>query len=258
MNDRNAAPIALLDSGVGGIGVLREVKKLLPWEQLTFFGDTANAPYGERSTEEVLTLTLAAAESLIPRAKALVLACNTATAVAAAELRRRYPDFPVIGMEPALRPALCVGAHPTVLVLATEATLRQEKFAILRRKCEKSATVMALSAPGIVRLVEAGMSDSPQMDAYLRALLSPLPTPPDAVVLGCTHGPFARAALRRALGDIPLFDGAIGTAKELCRRLTEEGLLSPAASGSILLSASNPTSLPLMARLLEGDALQGL
>jgi glutamate racemase len=251
MKNRIAAPIALFDSGVGGIGVLREVKKLLPREQLIFFGDAANAPYGERPAEEILRLTLIAAERLIAHAKALVLACNTATAVAAAELRRRYPDHPVIGMEPALCPALSVGAHPTVLVLATEATLRQEKFAQLRQKCERSATVRALSAPGIVRLVEAGLADSPQMDAYLRSLLAPLPKRPDAVVLGCTHFPFARAALQRVLGNVPLFDGAAGTAKELHRRLAARGLLSAASEGGILLHTSNPASLPLMARLLE-------
>lgn len=251
MNHRIVAPIALFDSGVGGIGVLREVKKLLPWEQLAFFGDAANAPYGERSADEVLELTLAAAARLIPHAKALVLACNTATAVAAEEIRRRYPDLPVIGMEPALRPALSVGPHPTVLVLATEATLRQKKFADLRQKCEKSATVIAIPAPGIVRLVEAGLADSPQMDAYLQMLLTPLSAPPDAVVLGCTHFPFARAALRRVLGSVPLFDGAAGTAKELYRQLALRNLLSPVPHGGVLLHSSAPASLPLMARLLD-------
>lgn len=254
MKNRTAAPIALLDSGAGGIGVLREVKKLLPREQLLYFGDTKNAPYGERSAPEVMRLTLAAAENLIPHAKALVLACNTATAVAVTELRRRYPHTPIIGMEPALTPALSVGAHPTILVLATEATLRQKKFALLREKCEKSATVLALSAPGIVRLVEAGLADSKEMDAYLRSLLAPLSQRPDAVVLGCTHFPFARAALRRTLGDVPLFDGAAGAARELRRRLTAEGLLAPhRATGGILLHSSAPTALPLLARLLEMD-----
>ena len=156
-------------------------------------------------------------------------------------------------MEPALTPALSVGAHPTVLVLATAATLRQEKFARLRLKCERSATVWALSAPGIVRLVERGLADSPQMDAYLSGLFAALPAPPDAVVLGCTHFPFATAALRRALGSIPFFDGAAGTAKELRRRLTAQNLLAPAnAHGGILLHTTAPASLPLLVRLLDG------
>lgn len=246
------APIALLDSGAGGIGVLREVQKLLPREQLLYFGDSLHAPYGEKSTAEIRRLVLTAADRLLARAKALVLACNTATAVAAEQLRRRYPDRPIIGMEPALRPALSVGAHPTVLVLATAATLGQEKFARLRQKCEKSATVWALSAPGIVRLVEQGLADSPQMDAYLSTLFATLPTLPDAVVLGCTHFPFAQKSLRRVLGDLPFFDGAVGTAKELRRRLAAQHLLAPKdAAGSIMLRTSDPRSLPLFLRLYQ-------
>ena len=255
IQQNNAAPIALLDSGAGGIGVLREVQKLLPSEQLLYFGDTANAPYGEKPPNVVRSLALQAAERLIGQSiKALVLACNTATAIAAAELRNRHPHLPIIGMEPALCPAVaaCVGkAHPRVLVLATAATLRGEKFDLLRKKYEKTATVVALPAPGIVRLVEAGLEDSPEMDAYLHELFAPLTTPPDAVVLGCTHFPFAKKALQRALGkSAPFFDGAKGTAKELRRRLSQQGLLSPPhAKGGVLLSAGKPDALPLLIRL---------
>ena len=141
------APIALLDSGAGGIGVLREVQKLLPREQLLYFGDTANAPYGERSDEEILALVTRAAEHLIPRAKALVLACNTATSVAAEHLRRRYPAYPIIGMEPALRPALHTAPHPRIAVLATAATLRSKRFADLCQMYAQNATVWPISAP---------------------------------------------------------------------------------------------------------------
>jgi len=231
---------------------LREVKKLLPREQLIYFGDSKNAPYGEKNTKEIRRLIFSAAEPLLCNVKALVIACNTATAVAAASLRQRYPHIPIIGMEPALLPALSVSKNPRILVLATAATLREEKFALLRKKCEKNATVMALSAPGIVRLVEAGLADSPEMDAYLRTLLAPLPAAPDAVVLGCTHFPFARAALRRVLGNVPLFDGAAGTARELRRRLSKESSLAPQGTvGGVTLTASAPRSLPLFLRLYE-------
>ena len=148
-HDRTARPIAFLDSGVGGIGVLREVKKLLPREQLLYFGDSLNAPYGEKSDAQIKHLVLCAADRLLQTAKALVLACNTATAVAARSLRERYPHLPIIGMEPALHPAVAAG-HRRILVLATQATLRTEKFLCLRQKCEKTATVLPLSAPGIV------------------------------------------------------------------------------------------------------------
>ena len=99
LKDTNA-PIALFDSGAGGIGVLQEVKKLLPSEQFLYFGDTKNAPYGERTHKEIAALVKSAAATMIPHTKALVLACNTATAVAAEELRNAYPDYPIIGMEP--------------------------------------------------------------------------------------------------------------------------------------------------------------
>jgi glutamate racemase len=248
----SAAPIALFDSGAGGIGVLREVKKLLPTEQLTFFGDAANAPYGERPAEEIRRLVLENAARLLQDCKALVLACNTATAVAAEELRLLYPDKPIIGMEPALRPAALIKEHPVVLVLATATTLRMEKFSHLQTNCAKNATVFKIPAPNIVRLVEMGLADSPEMDAYLDGLLAPFKqSPPDAVVLGCTHFPFAAASIRRALGtDVPLFDGAKGTARELCRRLAAEGLLAPSNTvGGVTLTASDPRSLPLFTSL---------
>lgn len=246
------APIALFDSGAGGIGVLREVQKLLPGEQLLYFGDSQNAPYGEKTTHEIRQLVLAAADRLIPRSKALVLACNTATAVAAEDLRSRYPDFPIIGMEPALCPALRVSAHPRIAVLATAATLREQKFAALRKKCEKSATVWEIPAPGIVRLVEQGLADSPMMDAYIKSLLAPLPSLPDAIVLGCTHFPFAKRAFRRVAGSrIPILDGSVGTARQLVRRLAARNALSPhSGSGSILLTTSRADSLPLLTKML--------
>ncbi|MBO5356086.1 MAG: glutamate racemase [Clostridia bacterium] len=248
----NAAPIALFDSGVGGIGVLREVKKLLPSEQLTFFGDAANAPYGERPTADIRRLVLEHAARLLQDCKALVLACNTATAVAANELRALYPDTPIIGMEPALRPAALIKAHPVILALATAATLRLEKFGHLQKIHAKNATVIKIPAPNIVRLVEAGLADSPEMDAYLDGLLAPFKQdPPDAVVLGCTHFPFAAASIRRVFGhNIPLFDGAKGTARELAHRLAADGLLAPKdAVGGVTITASDPRSLPLFTSL---------
>lgn len=252
LKKRNA-PIALIDSGAGGIGVLQEVQKLLPSEQLLYFGDTANAPYGEKSKQEILTLVQCAAAQLIPRAKALVLACNTATAIAAEALRKQYPSTPIIGMEPALAPAVraaAAGHRPQILVLATAATLRGQKFENLCKKYEKTAIVRSISAPGIVRLVENGLADSPEMDAYLRTLLSGAAPLPDAVVLGCTHFPFAQNALRRVLGDIPFFDGAAGTAKELRRRLIESDLIAPpTATGGVCIFSSDPRSMPLLTRL---------
>ena len=250
LKDTNA-PIALFDSGAGGIGVLQEVKKLLPSEQFLYFGDTKNAPYGERTHKEIAALVKSAAATMIPHTKALVLACNTATAVAAEELRNAYPDYPIIGMEPAVALAARM-KHTRILVLATAATLREKRFVTLCQKHEKVATVLPISAPGIVRLVEMGLSDSPEMDGYLCALSAQLPFSPDAIVLGCTHFPFARNSLQRVFGNIPLYDGAAGTAMELRRQLQKRGLLSPAtAAGGTTIFTSNPRSLPLLIELYK-------
>lgn len=219
------APIAVLDSGIGGIGVLRELKKVLPEESFLYFGDSANAPYGEKPAEEILKIVFSCAAHLACRAKALVLACNTATAVAAKELRARL-TLPVIGMEPAVRPALCVCPHPHVLVLATKATLEGAKFRALVQKAP-GAEITALAAPGMVRLVEAGVLTGAAPRAYLAELLAPYRKVRfDAVVLGCTHFPFLTEELHRALGyPVPFFDGAAATARETARRITAAGLL---------------------------------
>ena len=148
------APIAVFDSGLGGISVLRELTGQLPREDFLYFGDSANAPYGPKTLEAVRTLTLAAAEKLFARGcKALVVACNTATSAAAALLRETWPARPVVGVEPALKPA---SVHRRVLVLATEMTLREEKFAKLLRDYGGSSDVSTIAAPGIVECVERG------------------------------------------------------------------------------------------------------
>lgn len=253
MTCQRTNPIAVFDSGVGGIGVLREVKKLLPHEDLLYFGDDAMAPYGERSTDEVQALVLHHAGRLLRSAKALLLACNTATAAAAQALRQHYPNVPIIGMEPAVKPALKVATHPHILILATPTTLREAKLKALLRAHAAHAVFYKCPAPGLVRLVEAGLADSPEVDCYLDRILAPFSGMhrPDAVVLGCTHFPFAKAAILRHFGtDMPLFDGAEGTARELARRLSVENLLNPTEhEGSITLTSSNPDILPLYHKL---------
>lgn len=250
-----AAPVAVFDSGVGGIGVLREIQKLLPHENLLYFGDSKMAPYGERTTADVRRLVLTHAAQLLQSAKALVLACNTATAAAAKELRNAYPHVPIIGIEPAVKPALAVATHPKILILATAATLREEKLSGLLLHHKGEAIFYKCAAPGLVRLVEAGLADSPEMGRYLAALLSPFggKNRPDAVVLGCTHFPFAKAAISCFFDDrIPLFDGAEGTARELSRRLAAADLLNPSREkGTVTLTASNAASLPLFEKLLS-------
>ena len=254
---RAKLPVAVMDSGVGGLCVLREIRRILPCEELLYFGDSAFAPYGEREARELKAHILTEAERLLAQSKALVLACNTATALAAEELRVRHPDIPIVGMEPALKPALGVCEDARVLVLATALTLREEKYVHLAEKCGKAATVMGLPAPEIVKMVEAGAENSPEMDAYLSDLLAPYRAPaPDAVVLGCTHFPFVKEKILRALGkDVPVFDGVRGTARQLYRLLAESGLCNPTPTrGAVRLTSSRAGVLPLYARMLFGAA----
>ena len=233
--------IAVFDSGLGGISVLRHLLRQMPGERYLYFGDSANAPYGSRSTQEVRDLTLAAAEKLMAQKplKALVLACNTATAAAVKDLRHKYPDLIVIGIEPALKVAADHFPGGRIGVMATEVTLREEKFDLLLNRFHENCTVTKIPMPGLVQLVEAGKTDSPEMDGVLRSLLTPYMGKLDAVVLGCTHYPLAAGAISRVLGrEVVLLDGGDGTARETRRRLMKAGLLEE-GSGELIMENSS-------------------
>lgn len=247
--------IAVFDSGVGGLSVLRCLRRELPGERFLYFGDSANAPYGTRPTQEIRDLTFAAAEYLAAKGiKALVVACNTATSAAICQLRSAYPSLIVIGIEPALKPAADAFPGGRIGVMATPLTLREEKFRELVAHYKKSCTVLPIPAPGLVELVEAGKGDSPEADALLRELFSPPERQDlDALVLGCTHFPFVEKSLRRVLGgQVRLFDGGPGTARETRRRLECAGLLENGA-GSLVIenSSGKPAMLELSRKLLE-------
>ena len=234
--------IAVFDSGVGGISVLRHLLKQLPGERFVYFGDSANAPYGSRPTEEVRALTLAAVETLLSEypLKALVIACNTATAAAVKDVRAAHPELIVVGIEPALKVAADHFPGGRVGVLATEVTLREEKFDTLLHRFDENVTIYKIPAPGLVELVEKGMVDTPQTEALLKKVLKPYLGKLDAVVLGCTHYPFAAAAISRVLGEKTLLlDGGEGTARETQRRLAAAGLLSE-GPGELVIRNSLP------------------
>ena len=189
--NRQECPIGVFDSGVGGISVLRELVAQMPNENYIFFGDSKNAPYGTKTLEEVQRLTCADAEYLLSRGvKALVVACNTATSAAIRILREKYADMPVIGIEPALKPAVHAGGHPRVLVMATPMTLREEKFHALMQRFESDAEILRLPCPGLVEYVEQGVLEGAELEAFLANLFEPYQSHPvDCVVLGCTHYP---------------------------------------------------------------------
>ena len=257
--DRNS-PIVVFDSGVGGVSVLRALVRELPLERIVYFGDSANAPYGPRTTQEIRALTLEHIARLKREYdfKCAVIACNTATSAAIIELRAAYPELPIIGIEPALKPA--AERHPggKVLVLATETTLREEKFAALTRRMESLCRVQGLPCPELVEFVERGETQGPILEDYLRQTLAPwLPEGPDAVVLGCTHFPFAAEALARVLPPkTELLDGSAGTARNTRSQLAERSLLREQGPGEIefLNSSPDPAMIGLCRRLLETEA----
>ena len=233
--------IAVFDSGVGGLSVLRHLRQLLPKENYIYFGDCANAPYGCKTTAQVRELTLAAAEKLLSggQVKALVVACNTATAVAIGALRAKYPWLIIIGIEPALKLAADKFPGGRVGVMATQVTLREEKFDALMHRFDAGCAVEKIPAPGLVELIEAGKADSNDTEALLRTILTPYIGKLDALVLGCTHYPFATAAIRKVLGDeVALLDGGEGTARETKRRLAAAGLINEDGPGELILTGS--------------------
>ena len=247
--------IAVFDSGVGGISVLRHLIKLLPGERILYFGDSQNAPYGVRSRSQVRELTFAAVEKLMEQGlKALVIACNTATSAAIDELRSAYPDLIVIGIEPALKMAADRFPGGNIGVMATPMTLKERKFSrLLSRYQGQGLEIHKIPAPDLVALVEEGKGNSPESEAMLRTILEPFQGKLDALVLGCTHYPFAASALKRILGpEVVLLDGGEGTARETLRRLKERDLLENGPGQiEITNSSQDPALISLCRNLLN-------
>ena len=247
--------IAVFDSGVGGVSVLRELRALMPGERFYYFGDSINAPYGKKTTEQVRELTLAAGRKLLVEqdCKALVVACNTATAAAITDLREAYPDRIIVGIEPALK--LACDRHPggTVGIMATDVTLREKKLAALMERVKRDCTVLRVHAPGAVELVEAGKCETDEAVALMERLLGEYIGNLDALVLGCTHYPFLKKAMGVVLGDrVELLDGGEGTARETRRRLLEAGLLWEDQGDLIVENSSeNPGKIDLTLGLLN-------
>ncbi len=244
--DITRKPIAVFDSGVGGISVLREMVALMPNEDFLYYGDSANAPYGTRPTEEIRSLTIGHVEDFLSRGvKAVAIACNTATSAAVKDLRSLYPKLPLVGIEPALKPAVECKEYPSVLVMATPMTIRQEKFQSQVHKYEEKARIYQLPCPGLMEFVETGHYDSKEVYDFLEQLLFDYRDKNlDAAVLGCTHYPFVRRQIQEILGpQTRIFDGAEGTARELKRRIEEAGLQEKDRDrrGHVIFENSAPT-----------------
>ena len=244
----STAPIGVFDSGLGGISVAREIRRDMPNERVLYFGDSANAPYGTKSPEQVRKLSDAIVKRFVEQGvKAVVIACNTATSAAANELRDKY-DIPIIGMEPALKVA-CDRGHGNrqrVIVAATPLTLRERKFAVLMDRFKTDHTIFPEPCPGLVEIVEHGQLDD--HDVVMHTLhqyfdqydLSTI----DSVVLGCTHFVFYRDYFRELLPDTAaIIDGNEGTVRHLGVVLESLGKLSPEdADGGIELANSDTST----------------
>lgn len=239
--------VGVFDSGVGGVSVLRELARVLPGERYLYCGDTKNAPYGDREKDEILALTRESVAKMTPFGlKALVVACNTATSAAASALRAEM-DIPVIGMEPALKPAALERKSGKILVMATAATIRQEKYRQLMEKYGRYA--INCPCPGLMEFAERGEIDSPELDKYLSDRFSEFAGEEiESAVLGCTHYVFLKDAIRRALKGAKLYDGNEGTAHRLKDVLAQKDALNP-GPGKVKFMASDAGALAIMERL---------
>ena len=228
MNIKNS-PIGFFDSGVGGLSVMKEAVSIMPNENFIYFGDSKNAPYGTKELEEVKSLTLNAVDFLLNKnVKAIVVACNTATSAAIEDIRNKYKHISIIGIEPALKPAVKLSRKGNIIIMATPMTLREKKFKLLMDKYKSECSIESLPCAGLVEFIEQGILVGEELENYLKKKFELyLEDDIAAIVLGCTHYPFIRKALANVVGvDIPLIDGGLGTSYELKRKLIEKDLLN--------------------------------
>lgn len=216
------ARLGVFDSGLGGLSVLKALHQRMPESELIYVADSGHAPYGERSDAFIQQRSEVVAAFLVAQQiDVLVIACNTATAVAAQNLRTQWPNLPVVGVEPGLKPAVAQSAQGRVGVLATEGTLRSEKFQRLAASFADQATLVLQACPGLAGAIEAGDVDALSVRERVEACCAPLRQQQvDTVVLGCTHYPFVAHHIQAALGsNVVLIDTAEAVARQAQRRL---------------------------------------
>ena len=238
-------PIGIFDSGVGGISVLRELIKIMPHEDYIYFGDSANAPYGSKSLKKVRELSLDIAKQLMQKdVKAIIVACNTATSASVKKLRELYEDIVIVGIEPAVKPAVESNPGSVILVLATPVTLKEEKYHKLVNQFEEQAEIISVPCSQLAEMIEKGESKI-RIKEYMSEVLKPYTEmKPRAVVLGCTHYPFVSDVISDILGkDVSLFDGGAGVAKEVKRRLDEKNVLNTDGGKITFLSSGDVEAL---------------
>ena len=225
---RKTAPVGVFDSGVGGLTVAREISRQLPDENIVYFGDTARVPYGSKSQNTIIRFS----EQIIrflktKQVKAIVIACNTATAAAIDFLREKYAAIPIVGMEPAVKPACLATRTGIVGVLATERSLDGDLFRRTAARYGDGIEVLTLPGRGFVELVEADREETPEAEACVRAALEPmLARGADQIVLGCTHYPFLRSVMERVVAgrSVTILDPSPAVARRVVQLLDRGGL----------------------------------
>lgn len=249
--------IGIFDSGMGGLSVLNLAATKLPNENFIYYGDSLNAPYGTKSKEELVDLCIEICDYLISRnVKTIIIACNTATSAAVDILRNKY-DIPIIGMEPALKPAIENNIDGIVAVMATPMTLKEEKFNRLLSKTEANNKIYKIPAPKIVELVEKGVTEGIEMDEVLAEYFEEISNENiDSIVLGCTHFVFIKESILKYFDDnINLYDGNEGTVNQLIRILNEIELMeknTDVKSGNIeLINTGGEAYMEVSRKLLE-------
>lgn len=224
----SAAPIGVFDSGVGGLSVLRHIRARLPAEHLMYFADSLHAPYGVRPQADIVERARVISRFLLLQgAKAIVVACNTATAAAIKTLRQEF-DVPIIGMEPAVKPAAAATRSGVVGVLATTGTLKSAQFAALLENYGRHIRVVTQACVGLVECIERGELQSESTRALVAGYVKPLlASGADTIVLGCTHYPFVKTMIAELAGpEVVLIDTGAAVARHLQYRLQEAGLLN--------------------------------
>lgn len=245
-------PIGVFDSGVGGISVLQHIHALLPKEHLIYFADSRYAPYGNRTAEEIQSRCFAISDFLIASGvKAIVVACNTATAAAIHAMRERY-SVPIFGMEPAVKPAAAATKKGIIGVLATVGTLKSAQFAALLESYGRNVQVVTQGCEGLVECIERGELNAAGTRQLLQRYCEPLLREgADTIVLGCTHYPFVKPLIRQIVGDdVVLIDTGFAVAKHVQKRLDELSLLEQQADSGEVEFWTN-SQLPDAAVIIE-------
>ncbi|MFW5941176.1 MAG: glutamate racemase [Chloroflexota bacterium] len=255
MSGDRPGPVAVFDSGVGGLSVLRHVRSMLPDLDLMYIADQAHVPYGPRPAREVRDLVTAVTRFCLQQgARAIVLACNTATAAALHELRATFPQVPFVGMEPAVKPGAAATRTGKVGVLATSGTFESQRYADLMARFARDVVLYENPCTGLVPLIEAGRLEDEQTRALLHRCMEPmLRAGVDTIVLGCTHYPFVLPAIRSVAGSrVTIIDPAPAVARQLRRVLAQNGL-SAGGSGSLrAYTTGSASALAALAQRLLG------